>query len=331
MRWRAALIAAACPFLAAGAQSSHVLVVSGLGGEPRYSAEFRQWGLALVDAARSRYALPDSDVVYLAEAGAADPRIAGVSTRENVARTLQRFAQRAGAKDPIVVVLIGHGSGEGEDSRISLPGPDLAARDFARLLAPFRSQPVAFIDMTSASGDMLPVLAAPNRVVITATRSSFERNESVFAGYFVAALTGDGADTDKDGRVSLLEAFQYAAAETARHYEQETRLQTEHAQLDDQGTRDGVAVVDARAAAMGQGQGTLARRLFLGGNGVPRAALNDPRLAALYQERLAIEARIDSLKQHKGTMAPAAYDSALEDLLVQLSLKAKAIKELEGP
>jgi hypothetical protein len=75
------------------------------------------------------------------------------------------------------------------------------------MLAKFKTQKVAFIDMTSASGDMLPVVSAPNRVVITATKSSFERNESHFAQFFVDALTKDVADVDKDGRVSLLEAF----------------------------------------------------------------------------------------------------------------------------
>ena len=177
---------------------------------------------------------------------------------------------------------------------------------------------------------MLPVLSAPNRVIVTATKSSFERNESVFAGYFVDALSADGADTDKDGRVSVLEAFQYAASETKRYYEQEARLQTEHAQLDDQGAKQGVGEIDGRALVPGQGEGALARRTFLGTPGTSRISVSDPHLAALYREQSAIQAQIDSLKAKKSSMSPAAYDSALEALLVQLSLKAKAIRELEG-
>ena len=129
---------------------------------------------------------------------------------------MSQLASRAGAGDQIVLVLIGHGSGDGPESKISIPGPDLSASDFAQMLAKFKTQKVAFIDMTSASGDMLPVVSAPNRVVITATKSSFERNESHFAQFFVDALTKDVADVDKDGRVSLLEAFRYAVAETKR-------------------------------------------------------------------------------------------------------------------
>src|SRR5262249_33195258 len=155
------------------------------------------------------------------------PRYAGQSTKVNVERALGQLATRAGAGDQIVLVLIGHGSGDGADTKISIPGPDLSASDFARLLSRFTTQRVAFINLTSASGDMLPLLAGPNRVIITATKSSFERNESHFAQYFVDALTKDVADTDKDGRISLLEAFRYAAVETKRVYESDSRLQTE--------------------------------------------------------------------------------------------------------
>ena len=103
-------------------------------------------------------------------------------------------------------------------------------------------------------------------MIITATKSAFERNESHFAQFFVDALTKDVADTDKDGRVSLLEAFRYAVVETKRLYENDTRLQTEHAQLDDMGAKDGVADPDGKT-----GQGVLARRFFLDG-GVRDAA-----------------------------------------------------------
>jgi hypothetical protein len=238
---------------------------------------------------------------------------------------MAQLAQRAGPGDQIVLVLIGHGSGEGEDTKISIPGPDLSARDFAQLLARFPTQKVAFINMTSASGDMLPVLSAPNRVVITATKSAFERNESHFAQFFVDALTKDVADVDKDGRVSLLEAFRYASAETKRLYENDTRLQTEHAQLDDMGAKSGVPDPDGRT-----GEGLLARRFFLDGGFTARGGANDVQLAALYKDKFALEDEIDRLRLKKTSMTPDAYDDALEGLLVQLARKAKTIRDIEG-
>lgn len=323
------IVAVDPPLSRANAQATHLLVVSGLGGEPQYSAQFRSLAFSLVDAARKRYAMPDSEVVYLAEEGAKDPRIAGVSTKVNVEAALARFAKRSGPGDQMVIVLIGHGSGSAEDSKISLPGPDMSARDFARDLAAFATQQVGFVDLTSASGDMLPLLSAPNRVVITATKSSFERNESVFAKYFIAALTTDGADVDKDGRVSLLEAFRYAVTETKRYYDDQGRLQTEHAQLDDNGDKSGTAEPDLRVAA--GGDGAVARRIFLGGGVYASVAgANDPRLAALYKDRFALEGRIEELKKRKATLSADAYDDALENLLVELAMKSKAIRAMEG-
>ena len=206
----------------------------------------------------------------------------------------------------------------------------MSASDFATALDRFKTQQVAFVNMTSASGDMLPLLSAPNRVVITATKSSFERNESVFAKHFVAALTVDGADTDKDGRVSLLEAFRYATTETKRYYEQGNHLQTEHAQLDDDGDKKGTADPDARAMT-GSGDGGLARRVFLGGgNYAASGGASDPKLAALYKERFVIEGKIEDLKKKKASMSADAYSEALEALLVELAGKTKEIRALEG-
>ena len=234
------------------------------------------------------------------------------------------MATQAGAGDQIVLVLIGHGSGESEESKISIPGPDLSAKDFAQLLSKFPTQKVAFVNLTSASGDMLPVVAPPNRVVITATKSSFERNESKFAQFFVDALTKDVADTDKDGRVSLLEAFNYAVVETKRVYETDTRLQYAS-------TRSSTTWARRLASPNPDGktgEGLLARRFFL--DGAARAGSNDPRLSTLYKDKFGLEDQIAQLISKKASMTPDAYDDALETLLVDLSRKAKTIREIEG-
>jgi hypothetical protein len=305
---------------------THLLIVSGLGGEAKYSEAFRRLSLTLVDAATKRFGIPDSDVVYLAEdTSRGRGRIRGASTRDNIDRTLTAFARRSLPADQLVIVLIGHGSGEGPDSRISLPGPDPTAADFARMLARFPTQRIAFIDLTSASGDVLPFISATNRVVITATKSSFERNETVFAQYFVQAYTADVADVDKDGRVSLLEAFRFAAAETKRHYDSESRLQTEHAQLDDDGDKSGSTDPDPRT-----GDGALAARFFLDAGTYAARGATDGQLAALYKEKLALEDQIDALKKRKSTMVVDAYEAELERLLVALAVKARDIRRLEG-
>jgi hypothetical protein len=157
-----------------------------------------------------------------------------------------------------------------------------------------------------------------------------ERNQTRFANYFVQAYASDVADADKDGRVSVLEAFDYARREVARAYESENHLLTEHAQLDDNGDHKGTSTPDAKS-----GEGMLARRVFVGGRAgsvaaAAHAASNDPRVAALEREKDSIETRIDSLRRRKASMDSTAYEKALEDLLVQLAEKNKAIRDAAG-
>ncbi|HEY4216135.1 MAG TPA: hypothetical protein VGM67_03295 [Gemmatimonadaceae bacterium] len=305
---------------------THLVIVSGLGGEQKYTDSFRTLSSALADAATKQFGIPDSDVVWFGEDSVSKlPHYKGQSTKVNVERAIEQIAAHSASGDQVAIVLIGHGSGEGDDTKISIPGPDLDTHDFAQLLAKFPTQKVAFVNLTSASGDMLPLLAAPNRVIITATKSAFERNESHFAQFFVDALTKGGADTDKDGRVSLLEAFRYAQVETKRLYDDDTRLQTEHAQLEDMGAKTGVDNPDGRT-----GEGILARRFFLDGTFATRAGANDPQLAALYKDKFALEDQVDQLRAQKASMTPEAYDDALEAVLVQLARKAKTIRQVEG-
>ena len=306
------------------APSTFVLVVAGAGGEPQYTAEFHAAATAIADAARTRFGVPDSNVVYLGEDAAPGPtRPDGKSTKEGVQRELARLAARAQPNDDVWIVLVGHGSGEGEQSRFNLVGPDMTAADFRRALVPLTKQRVAFVNAASASGDFTKVLAAPKRAVVTSTKSALERNETTFAKHFAAALSAPGADTDKDGGVSLLEAFTYARREVARAYEQDNRLLTEHAQLDDDG--DGMASAQPGAGAK---DGALASTIALRAGS--RAAATDPKVAQLVAERTQLESQVAALRARKDAMEPAAYERELERLLLELSRTGRAIRAAEG-
>lgn len=318
---------------AAGAQSgrARVLIVSGVAGEPQYADVFFKQATTMIDALKTRFGVPDSDMVYLAESPSRDAtRIKAASTKENIERELAALGTRSKTGDVLFVMLIGHGSGDGTNSKFAIPGPDITAADFARVLDGIGGPTIAFVNAASASGGFVATLSAPNRVIVTATKSDMERNQTRFANYFVQAYASDVADADKDGRVSVLEAFDYARREVARAYESENHLLTEHAQLDDNGDHKGTSTPDAKS-----GEGMLARRVFLGGRAgsvaaAAHAASNDPRVAALEREKDSIETRIDSLRRRKASMDSTAYEKALEDLLVQLAEKNKAIREAAG-
>ena len=322
----------------ASAQDSHLLIVAGLGGDPAYSDQFHTWATTLLDAAKDRYELPAEHVTYLAEKPDRDPeRIDGQSTRENVEAAIAELGARARPNDKVFIVLIGHGSFTGGESRFNLPGPDLTAEDFAVLLNQLRSQRVTFANTSSASGGFTAALSGRNRVIVTATKTGGERNETMFGGFFIEALAGGdeadvngAADLNKDRQVSVLEAFNYARRAVARTYESDGYLLTEHAMLDDNGDGEGSAEPGFQTP-----DGGLARTLFLAAGPIRRAVDaeggGDPALRALYEESQAIEEQLEALRLLKDGMDPVRYEQELEKLLVQLALKSRAIREREEP
>lgn len=306
------------------AAGSHLLVVSGLSGEPAYADAFHEVALRLVEASEAA-GLPRDRITWLAEDPARAPdRIAARSTRDDLAAALEEVAGSAGANDVVLLFLIGHGGVRDGESSLALPGPDLTGAELAGMLDPLEGRRVAVVNAASASGGFVPALAEEGRVVITATRSASERNATRFGEFFADALAGEGADTDKDGRISLLEAFEYARREVARSYEAENRLQTEHALLEDDG--DGKGSLEPDPAG---GDGRLAGRLFLAPGAAAAALPADPELAALLRRRERLEREVDELKSRKGGMEESAYERRLEELLVELALTSREIRARE--
>ncbi len=304
---------------------SHLLVVVGLGGDLENADRFHQWASTIVDAARGRYGLSADSVVYLGEDPARDPkRIGGSSTREAIAAAVDRMARAARPGDTVFIVLIGHGASATGGARFNLRGPDLTAAEYATLLNRFAAQTVIFANTASSSGGFVQALSGRNRVVITATTTDGEKNQTRFGEFFAEGFSADGADGDKDGRVSLLEAFNWARTRVADSYKRDGQLLTEHALLDDNGDGKG-------AAAPGQpgGDGALARTLFMSAASAARAIPDqaDPELRALVARRDALEARIAALRAAKDKTDPKTYETDLEQLLIDLARVNRSIKE----
>ncbi len=327
---RRLILAAALLLITAplGAQQTHLLVVVGLGGDDVYRDRFHGWAVQLVDAAQGRYGVPGENVRLLSEKPELDPeRIADRSTRENVEAAVRDIVRRADPGDGVIIVLIGHGTARGGEARFNLPGPDMRPTEFAVLLDELSQQRVAFVNTASASGGFLAPLAGPNRSVVTATRTAREQNETVFGGYFVEAFDGEEADLDKNGRVSLLEAFQYASREVERYYSDEGLLMTEHARLVDDWQGEGEPDASTEGAEV-----RIARAFYLSdeGSGTGAATEVTPELAALYEKRDSLETRVRELRAVEETLAPQEYEQRLEDLLVEMGLLNRQIRELEG-
>ena len=307
-----------------------LVVITGIGGEERYDQRFHAWAATLLDAAEDQFGLPDSNIVYLAAQPERDPgRARAKSTKDNIETTLAELAATMPATAPLYIVVIGHGSYRNGVSKVNLPGRDMTAQDFAAAVDGFGpDRPIAFVNLTSASGEFVKVLSGPNRTVITATKSGMERNESVFGQFFVAAFVGTEADFDKDERLSLLEAFRYANTEVERDYDTEQKLLTEHAVLDDNG--DGVG---SREPGIDAEDGQMAATMML--NSTTAATMaglssSDPELAGLYQRKATAEEAIADLRRRKATLSQEDYENQLEARLIDLALANRAVRAREA-
>jgi hypothetical protein len=306
--------------------ATYVLVISGVGGEPQYSKSFHAAGAAIYEAATVKYGVPKANATFLAER-AEDPGVTGVARKDAVEQLLTSLAPKTTPADLVFIVIIGHGSFLNNESKVNLVGPDMTAQDFARLLQPIKAR-IAFVNTTEASGEFARILAGPNRAIITATKSGMERNQAVFGEYFAKAFAADVADTDKDGRLSLLEAYEYARLETKRYYEGQNRIMTEHAQIEDTGKG-----TPSPEGGPDKPNGALAARIVLGAFGTAASgapANASPQLRALYTEKAQLEERIADLKARKDSMNPAQYEAELEKLLLELAAKTQAIRRMEG-
>lgn len=291
--------------LASAAEQSFLIVVSGIGGEPEYSQKFARWSRELIDAATQRLGVPGERIVHLAES--TDEGADAVSRKEAVAATVNGVASLAEPGDTIFLILIGHGTARGDRVLFNLPGPDLGATELDALLAPHDAVRWVVVNGSPSSGPFIEPLSAPNRIVITATANAIERFHTVFPEHFIAAYAKPGADSDKNGRVSVLEAYTFALRGVERSYVQAGKIQSEHATLHD-------ASGLARAAYLEDDRTRFSTSL-------PVAELE--RLLA---ERDDLETRIATLIAGKSDLDPIVYDERLTSLLVKFALVHRALR-----
>jgi hypothetical protein len=282
--------------------ASYFAIVSGLGGEPEYEAQFKRWATDLEQSLKANG--PDCHIETLAGSAA---------TRENILATLNRLAGQTQSDDSFALILIGHGTYDGADYKFNVPGRDLTASDFAAALNHIAAQRQLVVDATSASGAVLPVLAKADRIVVTATKSGTEKNATIFARYWVDALRNPAADSDKNGTISALEAFRYAEAKTAEYFKSEKLIATEHAMLSDTGSKEGV-----RDPKPENGQGIRAAAFALV-RPPSQATASIQSTQKLLTKKEELEAAIDKLKYQKAAMPPEEYKRQLSALLLQLA------------
>jgi hypothetical protein len=286
-----------------------VIVVIGAPGADEYSPQFQEWSERWRIAAKKGGA--DFKVVGDAEAGDA-------SDREHLQKLL---ADAAGdEKSPLWLVLIGHGTFDARSAKFNLRGPDVEAAELGEWLKPLK-RPVAVINCASASAPFINKLSGENRVVISATKSGDEQNFARFGKYISSAIADPESDLDKDGQVSLLEAYLTACRQVAEFYEQGARLATEHALLDDNGDGLGTPAAWFRGLRATQPakdgatlDGTRAHQWHL------IASNREQHMPAELRERRdLLELKIATLRADREHMKEDDYYRVLEPLMIELA------------
>ncbi|HEX8029392.1 MAG TPA: hypothetical protein VF491_13055 [Vicinamibacterales bacterium] len=299
----------------AAAENRWAVIVSGASGGEKYAEQMATWRNDLRAALVDRYQFtPELVKVFVDEAATSGEK----GTAENVRKLLGEIKKTATKDDFIFIVMLGHGTYDGNVAKFNLVGPDLTAKDWTDLINGIQGH-VTLVNTTEASFPFLESLTAKGRVVITATDSAAQKYATVFPEYFVKAMKEASTDLDKNGRTSIFEVFQAASAAVKQHYEQRGQLTTERALLDDNGDGKG------REATAEGPDGGIARIAYLDSEVV--AESTNPELAALIRRRRALEQQTEEHKQLKGVMPDAEWQAQFEKLVLELAQVSAEIRK----
>jgi hypothetical protein len=164
------------------------------------------------------------------------------------------------------------------------------------------------VNTSSSSGAVQETLERDDRTLILATKSGVERHATRFGDYFVAALSSDSADIDKNRIVTAEEAFQFAERQVGDYYERNGQLATEHPQI-------------------GGGQ---AARFGLSRLGSLTEVSDDAELRRLLVQRDGLNSDIEELRLRRESMTADDYQAELLENMLDLATIEDQIEQREG-
>ncbi len=317
---------------------SHAVIICGSGGEEPYIERFPAWGARLADTLTHSAGMRPEHIVLLTESGQ-EESATGRSSLEGIEEQFAALASTLQPNDALYIFLIGHGSYQRDAAKINIPGPDLEAVRLNELVESVPNSVCVVVNGTSTSAAFINTMSAPGRIIATATKNVEERNATEFMEQFIMALADGSADTNRDDRVSVLEACTQAAELTDAWYLSEGFIATEHGLIDDNGDGFGTRLIRDKSAeptedaidADAKGlDGDFADLVYLADYRFPPDS--DPALRARYLAELDA---IKALKAQKVDMDEAEYYAELERLLIVAArtnqlLRATAVIEDEA-
>ena len=290
-----------------------VLVVVGAAGSADYASMFQSWAERWEAAAKS------------ADAGFLVIGLDDTPPDKNILSQTIKELTADPSREPLWIILIGHGTFDGRTARFNLRGPDMTATKIAALLKDSK-RPIALINCASSSAPFINAVSGPDRVVLTATKDGSQFQLARFGEAMSTAIAGKVADLNRDGQVSLLEAWILAARRTDEFYQSNGRLATEHSLLDDNGDGLGSRVSACKGVKLDVADGDtdvdgrLARRWHLIRSDEERQLSAEQR-----DRRDELEKRLEQIRPHRDDHTDSDYLNQLESVLLPLAQLYEAI------
>jgi len=288
---------------------SSALIISGVPGDEAHSKTYTMW-------------TETTRMLLVGEMGFLPTRVMVLanekSTQGEIKNAFAQLKDQVKPADTFFLFLIGHGSYDGLEYKFNNAGPDLTGTDLSGLLLTLNASRIVVVNSTSNSGGATDKMAGKNRMIVSATKTGFEGNDTVFYEYFLDGLQKAAADENKDHKVSVWEAFKFAVDRTERFYKDAGRIATEHPQISD------------NAAPMVGVVPQVPVLASLTSFNVDRpVTVADSKLQALLDQQKEIQQKIETLQINKAAMLAEDFNRQIEDLILQLALKAQQIKEQE--
>jgi hypothetical protein len=305
MKLRALVLMLLFPILAHAESSA--LIISGAPGDDEHAKKYTAW-------------TESTRLVLVGEMGFLPNRVIVLSnektTQAEIKDAFAKLKDQLKPADSFFLFLIGHGSYDGLEYKFNNVGPDLTGADFNKLLATLSASRIVVVNSSSNSGGATEAMAGKNRMIVSATKTGFEGNDTVFYEYFLAGLQKSAADENKDHKISVWEAFKFAVDGVDRFYKDAGRIATEHPQISDNGSPMTGVVPQAPVMAN------------LTSFNVDRpVTVADAKLQALLDEQKQIQQKIETLQINKASMLPEDFNKQIEDLILQLALKTQQVEE----
>ena len=256
--------------------ADHVLIIGGAAGEKSFYDAFwnatSRFHQLLVDD----YGYTPEQITFLFEdmgASEASGIVDTESRREQVLAAFNQLAETVQPSDRFLLFMLGHASRTGRgDLKFNLRGRDITEAEYITLINSIPAEHQILIFGFPYSGKLVPQLSKPGRIIITSSSPNEGYSlQAGFGGVFVDAFFSGANDTNRDGDISLLEAFLSLQTRTKAFYEKDSNVQSEHPHLDDNGDRN--ATRNLPIVRDETDDGTLAEKTFLG---TRRTALPSP-------------------------------------------------------